>query len=441
MLLRNFNIMNSVIKEYKDDNRKGYILVILFMIFLTLPVSFNIGPARLTPYRILLILLTIPCLISIFSKPVGKLYFFDIALMLLAIWGGITLIYVHGLEAIEPAVILFLEMYGAYLLGRCYIRNAYDFHRVMFSLFCIVVALIPFALYENLTGNAIALKLFDPVFTVFREIEKQPRWGLDRAQGPFEHPILFGVFCSVSFAFTFYVVFYGRSFFYRCFQSFIVSFATVLSLSSGPITGLFGQAGLIGWGLVTKGVEGRWHILVLMIAGAWIAVDLYSNRSPPAVFISRLAFNQDTAYMRLLIWEYGSNAALAYPIFGNGFNDWDWARPDFMTSTIDMFFLALAIRHGIIFSGGLLILFITIGLKLMYKKIDDDFVSACRMACVVCFCGYFLTAWTVLFWNANFVLFFLMIGSSIWILGHENPKFKDESHTEMKTKKIKTILG
>ena len=112
------------------------------------------------------------------------------------------------------------------------------------------------------------------------------RMGLFRAQAVFEHPILWGVFCSLAIANAFYI----------CREKFVRSvvltgFATGMtftSLSSGPLLAAAIQLGIIGWGWITRNA---WWVLIGLVVLGYVVIDLLSNRSPVQVLITYLTFN------------------------------------------------------------------------------------------------------------------------------------------------------
>ena len=247
--------------------------------------------------------------------------------------------------AFEPSGILLLETFGTYLIARWLIRDETSFLALVRVLLLLLIILLPFAVAEALTARSFLLVFFDAVFTVFPHVPKEPRWGLDRVQGPFEHPILFGVFCSSVFSLSLYALGYGRTGAKRFFAPALTTLMTFFSLSSGPLSALTAQWVLIAWDHVARRIPNRWTVFCVLLAAAYIVVDLISNRAPIQVFISYLSFNPATAYNRLHIWNFGSAEVLRHPIFGIGLNDWE--RAWFMSPSVDMFWLVPAMQYGI----------------------------------------------------------------------------------------------
>src|SRR5690606_18571294 len=125
-----------------------------------------------------------------------------------------------------------------------------------------------------------------------------------RAFGPFEHPILYGTFCASLLGISWYALKGRMSNIGRMLRCGAIGAAVFFSLSSGPLTALTVQMGLIAWNRVMRSVRRRWMLLGGLFVAAWLVVDFLSNRTPVHVFITYFTFNVGTAYNRILIWEY-----------------------------------------------------------------------------------------------------------------------------------------
>ena len=84
------------------------------------------------------------------------------------------------------------------------------------------------------------------------------RMGFYRAQAVFEHPILWGVFCSLAIANVFYLN-HRTSFFRGVALAGFATGMTFTSLSSGPLLAATLQVGIVGWGWITRNA---WWALV-----------------------------------------------------------------------------------------------------------------------------------------------------------------------------------
>jgi hypothetical protein len=389
--------------------------VTLFFLALLVPWVIELGPMRMSLYRFVLVGMIGPCIWKWARGDAGPIRVTDLALIGYCFWCSMSIIVIHGpAYAVQPAGILWIETMGSYLLGRCFIRSADDFFRVVQFLFRIVVALLPFALFEALTGRNILLELFAAVGPTMRDNYMEPRWGMRRVQSVFEHPILFGVFCASIFALTHNVLGYGKSFVGRWARSVPVAFAALLSLSAGPITALFGQVMLLGWNWALRGFAGRWKLLMSAGALAYFPLELLSNRSVPVIFISIFAFDEASARVRVDIWGYGSASALKHPLFGLGFND--WVRAPWMSSSIDMFWIIDAVRHGIPAELLMATAFFAVFLSVAFHKVSDERIESYRLGYLITMMGFFLAGWTVYFWNATYVCFMFLLGAGAWIL-------------------------
>ncbi|WP_347263708.1 O-antigen ligase family protein [Nitrobacter sp.] len=389
---------------------KPSILIPIFVFTLASPVLFYIGTVRLSPYRLVLIATFIPCLIAWLSGSVGRIRLPDIFMLSTAAWGAIVLLSHHGIDGLQSAGIFIIETFGSFLFARRYIRDITAFQNMVKYLTLMVIFLLPFAIYENVSGSPILIQLFGSVFSVYDVVGSEARFGLRRAQGTFEHFILFGVVCSTAFALSFYVL---RSSLLSRLSPGFVAIAVVSSLSSGAILSVVVQAMLIGWDKVTAAVTRRWAILATIVLTAYFFVDVMSNRSPIDVFISYLTFNADTSYMRVHIWNYGTQSVMNNPILGVGMND--WKRPFWMGGSIDNFWLGTAVTYGI---PGLLLMignFLSVCFGLGRLKNLQFHAAQCRKGLIITICGVILAVCTVHVWDAPYVLVLFLLGSAMWM--------------------------
>lgn len=402
----------------------AHILVPLFIIALAIPVIINIGTLRFSVYRFVLLAALIPCLIGWISGKSGRIRFPDIAILLLWFWSTLTYAIIHGAaNALEPGGVMFLELVGSYMLGRVMIRSADEFLSMSRTLFWIVAIFLPLAAYEAVAGVNLILKAFGSIFTVMNEVNKEPRWGLQRVQGPFEHPILFGVFAGSALALSYLVLGHKGIWLMRFARAGIVGAAAFLSLSSGPATALIAQVMLLTWDGALKNWRSRWMVLTAASLSMIIAIEIAARRSTAAIFISLFAFDKDTAYSRLHIWQYGARSIWNHPWLGIGNNDWE--RPIYMASSIDMFWIVPPMRAGLPAGVFLAVAFFGMFLSVAYKKISDERVLWYKTAWLICMTGFFLAGWTVHYWNATYVLLMFLLGSGSWILEYRTPEEVD----------------
>jgi hypothetical protein len=389
----------------------------IFVFSLALPILIYIGPTRLSPYRLVLVATFIPCLIAWLSGRLGRTRLPDILMLLAAIWPAIVLVSLHGIDSgLQSAGIYVIETLGTFLFAKRYVRDVFAFQRMVRCLAAMVVILLPFAAYESISGSPILIELFGKVFSVYRIVDDESRLGLRRAQGPFEHQILFGVVCSSAFALSYYA--FGAARRLGRLVTGPVALAVFFSLSSGALLSVVVQAMLIGWDKVTASVARRWAILASIVISAYVFVNSISNRTPFEVFISYLTFDADTSYMRVLIWQYGTESVMHNPIFGTGLNDWE--RPEWMPGSIDNFWLVTAVRYGIpgflFMAGGFLSVCFGLG---RLRNLSFE-VELCRKGLIITLCGLAFAACTVHVWDAPYVLLVFLLGSGMWMFEHDN---------------------
>ena len=394
--------------------------VFMLLIALVVPWVIFIGPLRFSLYRIVLLVTILPCLGMWMLGKAGRIRIADIALLLFSFWCWLSLIVLHGAAvSIEPGGIRFIETVGPYMLARCYIRDADDFYNMIRLLFKIVLLLLPFAIFELVSGQNILHDLFAAAFPTFSYPPMPPRLGLTRVRSVFDHPILFGVFTGSIFALAHSVLGYQKSFLQRSLKTGLVGATSILSLSSGPIIAMVVLPGLLLSGdSLLRAIKISWKIAIGFFILAFLTVKLVADRSLPEIVASSfLTLDAWSYWFRRVIWEYGSASALNHPLFGVGLSEWE--RPAWMPSSIDNLFLYFAVKHGLPASFFLLLAFLSIFVGVGLKKGLDSRATSYRTGFLITMTGLFLVGWTVFFWDASYVLFVFLMGSGLWILDIE----------------------
>jgi hypothetical protein len=392
--------------------------VALFFVAMMLPtaVSVNLGGLRLSAYRVVLIVMFLPMLIKLLSGRAGRIHIFDMlvfahcgwALLALINWGGVA-------QGIESGGIYIVEFAGAYLLARVYIRGYEDFAATAKLYVGLVLGTLIFTIPEALSGvhilhDTISGALGGPMAPFI-----EPRMGLERTFGPFDHPILYGVFSAAAFSLAYFVIAEARLMNGRGMIKVVgVGLATFMSASGGPYVVLMMQGFVAVWQRVLGKIKGRWAALFTMFAMMYIAIDVFSTKTPFHVFVNNFTFSRQSAYNRILIFEFGSAEVRRHPIFGIGLGDWE--RPSWMSDSMDNFWLVTAVRYGL----PALFLLLALLLGLLWaagqrKDLPAEWKRA-RHAWAFTLFGITVAAATVHLWNALFVLFLFLIGAGAWLL-------------------------
>lgn len=403
--------------------------VALFFLAIMLPtaVSVNLGGLRLSVYRGLFLVMIVPMLVQLVSGQRGRVHVFDMLLLAHCAWALLALINWAGVaQGVESGGIYVVECAGAYLLGRLYIRSYQDFAAMARAYVGLVLATLLFTVPEALTGihilhDGISGAVGGPMAPFI-----EPRMGLERTFGPFDHPILYGVFCASSFSLAYFVLAERRLMNFKGMSKVAgVVLATFMSASGGPYVVLMMQGFVSAWQRILGKLQGRWAALFTLFGIIYVSIDLFSTKTPFHVFVNYFTFSKESAYNRILIFEFGTAEVARHPLFGIGLGEWE--RPVWMSDSMDNFWLATAVRYGV----PALVLLIGLILGLVWavgqrKHIPEEWRRA-RHAWAFTLFGIAVAAATVHLWNALFVLFFFLIGAGAWLLDAK-PRQTREPH-------------
>ena len=381
----------------------------LFALTLFIPYGFSLGDLVLSVQRVLLLICMPLCILSIVRQGRRHWVTADSLLVANAIWIFISFCVNHGLQrAVVSGGIYSVEMLCPYLLARLCIVDARRFAIFAKLTTWMAITLLLATVPECSTG-----------FNFFRAITGEPqpvsiaRMGLYRTFGPFAHPILCGVFCSTAFAFSWYVV-KPRGLWLRYLRGGLIFLATATSLASGALLCLAVQVMIIAWDATTRKLPRRWVLLVALLASGYLAVALISNRSATSAILSYVTLDAGTAYTRMTIWDYGSAEVLRHPVFGIGLNEWQ--RPNWLSSSIDNYWLATAVRYG--FPGVVTIALAMCWLVFSLMRVRDPEKRICssRMAWISVALGIAMAGGTVHIWGTAATYFSFFLGMAGWML-------------------------
>ena len=389
------------------ENPTPFLLLILFMVAMILPVSFDVG-IRLSPIRVFLLAAFAPIMIYAVSGRIGRWRAADYTVVVFGLWMVATMFVNEGAEKLPYGTVLALELVGGYFLGRLMVRSAADWKRVVKLHLWMMAIMAPFAAVELFTGIqlwAIALDQIGDV--VWRGTSSRPRMGMERVLAGFEHPILFGLFCSMTASSIFYI---WRDRIWPALAGLgFVTAMTFGSLSSGPLLSLMIQASLAGWNEVTKG---RWKLLAWSFGAVWVLLSLLSNRGPLILFIEKMTFSPHNAWMRVNQWTFAWAEVERNPIFGIGLGE--WAHPYWMSDSIDAFWLATALRYGLLGLVMLLVAYFFMARAVFSAKPLAPLDARYRIGWGIGLIGAMFTLTTVHIWDAISVFVMFYLGAGGW---------------------------
>jgi len=392
--------------------------VTAYLFCIMIPLNFSVGPLAMSTLRLFLLVMIIPMMIQVLAGRHGRILLPDILFPLHIAWSGVALLANNPDRVVQQVGSVGIEFIGGYVITRVYIRSPEAFVALCRTLVFLVLCLLPLSLIEALTGRMPVLDWLDklPFFDSIGRATSDKRLGMSRVQSIFNHPIHFGLFCSVVLSLGFVGLrgFVGPV--RRWTSTVLVGLNGFLALSSGAILSMLLQMGLIFWDLALGRLRSRWWVLIGLLALAYVVVDLLSNRTPIEVFMSYATFSPGTAYWRGLIFTYGMENVRANPVFGLGLND--WIRPEWMhTSSVDNFWLLMAMRYGI---PGFLLLaigYMAVIVQMIRRDFTGDVVLfQLRKAWLFSLIGLSFTLCTVHVWNNAYSVVFFLFGSGMWLL-------------------------
>lgn len=394
---------------------KGAGIIVLFLICVVQPFNFTVGDVLLSPLRIFILFAAVPLALAILRGAAGKLIWPDYFLLAYVLWIPIPVVLNHGAAAPLPLTAMtILETLVPYMLARLFIRDAESFRLFGRWVLRLVAVLLPFAAIESIADRNLITLVYDaiPGIDVFRQVEHPPRLGLHRAQGSFEHPILFGVFAVLPLALAWRALF--SSAFKRVFWTGISLAAVFFSLSAGALFAAVFQLGLLGYDIIFRSIRTRWRLFATMAVVAYIFGVIFIEANPIVYAISNFTFNSATAFNRVRIWQLGTDVVASSPVFGIAFSD--WPRPQWMPPSVDNYWLLIAMRYGMV--GFVLFTAAVVASIVRATRLDlsnHPDAALCRSALLISFGGTAIALATVHVWSGTYATLMFLLGAFAWL--------------------------
>lgn len=393
---------------------RNKVAILLFVATLFLPSIFFVGPMALSPTLLLLTLGFIPLLALWMVGRAGGRCATDVLVLGFAAWAFSTRLALLPVgEALEPAGVVILQTAGAYLAGRVLVRNAAALRLVFGAAILAVSLLLPFLLWESLTGAKPLLDVAALLGKTLVPTHMDPRWGFQRAQGVFEHPILLGMFVAtlISPAIFMFSERIGRLSRWLAPPAMVLSAMT--SLSTGALLSMNIQFALTLWNAVLRSIRQRWTILICLVIALYIIADLLSNRTPFHLFVDYATFSAQSSYNRILIWQFGSAAVMDAPFVGHATEDWE--RPSYMHASMDNFWLVIAYRYGLPGFFLLAVAFVLTIWRISRRTLHEEQSRNMRLGVIFSLVATMIAAASVHLWNNSYIWLMFMLGSVAWM--------------------------
>ena len=388
-------------------------LLLLVVAVLLVPGTFQIAGSVLSPYRVLLLGM-FPFLVRRWVTDTGgRPATTDILMLASCLWLGLSLVANHGLGTIPRATIVFVEMFGGYLVGRTLIRNRIDHKNYFRYLTLAFLVLLPFVVLEALTLVNIPRTIAELVLTLPpRTTWLGYRLGSHRAQGTLEHPILFGLVASMGVANVAYI---WRDRLRAAVPRTLLFIGTVfLTVSSGPLLSVFIQLSLMTWDRALAFLRFRWLLLAYLVLLGLLAIRIGEEFQIRQFIVDHLSLSQASAEGRFVVFDYGMREVREHPFFGIGLSDWTrpWWRAN--EPTFDNFWLGYAMRYGLPTFGFLALAwglnFARIAMQRTLSPEEMDY----RRGYLITLTGLTIVLGTVNMWSATAVFVMIYIGAGGW---------------------------
>ncbi|WP_155800126.1 O-antigen ligase family protein [Porphyrobacter sp. AAP82] len=399
-----------------SDNVPIYLAVALgYMLLLPPQLNLMIGTTALPPYRFMLI----PAALYMISRGLRgqiRLGWIDALIVAATAWLWLALFMTtEAAEAFTAAFAQTTDIALAYFFGRFTIRSLRDL-RAFLIMMAPGLAIIGLALIaESLTHKRLIQDFAGLVTGRSAGYRIDVRLGVFRAPGPFPHPILAGVFLA-SFL-PLYVLCGVRG--WPKVAGIVAAVFSFFTLSSAALLGLVVGGALLAYNWLSAHFAILTWRLLFVVTGIVVFVAETATGSGTYGIILRFAsMNSVSSYHRVLIWQYGTQNVLKNPWFGLGYGDWE--RPVWMySSSMDHFWLLMAVRFGIIPSVLMAIATIWAVLMLMRAATaSPNYIDRRAYKGLAISLGVFgLSIISVALWLSAHIWFFMLIGLSVSVSG------------------------
>jgi hypothetical protein len=315
--------------------------LILFSLFLPEATSFFVGGLRLTVTRLLLILLTPVVFSRLQTKCASGCYRFvwsDFFVSASALWMFLGPSVTYGvLDTVVHSGPVVLEYLVAYLSTRVLLTENRQAEAFVSLLCAIMIFVVLDACLDVATGRYFTRELLEQLtgYQKVWSVDDEVRFGLLRAAGPMEHPILFGFVSSIGLLLAVAISMRRRT-----LKVAACALGVVISLSSAPEQSAVMGLAFLAYSRVFRKLPRKWLILSVVPTITMIVLFI-ATPTPFGHLFDLLTIDSQTAYYRLYIWNEVGPAILDNPWFAVPDGAYDYR------GSIDSVWLVLSLSYGI----------------------------------------------------------------------------------------------
>lgn len=333
-------LVNKPLVDESGSTLSLALKLILFTVFLPQELSFFVAGLRLTSTRLIFIVLTPMVFARLGKKMATGHYRFvasDLFIPMAALWMfiGPTAIYGFNDTVVHSGPIV-LEYVTAYMSTRVLLSGKSEALRFI-DLLCLITSFVVIdGILDTMTGRFFTRELLGQYlgYGNFLKNEDMYRFGLVRATGPIEHPILFGFTSAIGLLLAIAIKIRWRTF---CIAA--CALGLVIAFSSAPQQCAIMGFGLLIYSQVFPSLPHKW--LLLSIVPVVTAVSLFlSTNTPFGHLFELITIDPSTAYYRLYIWQSVGPAILQNPFFAVSDSAYDYQ------GSIDSVWLVLSLAYG-----------------------------------------------------------------------------------------------
>lgn len=393
-----------------DDAASLPISLRLILLSFCLPegMSFFVAGLRLTVARAIFLFLAPVLFMKLGQRVAAGRYLFVhsdlfVPLACLCMFIGPTITDSFG-DALAHSGPVVLEFLIAYMATRLLLTRDGQ-ARAFAGFLCLVICFVVFdAFLDTLTGRYFTRDLVSQItgFEKIWRVNDEIRFGLLRAAGPLEHPIILGFTSAIGL-----LIASAVNIALRPFCIVVCALGVVIAFSSAPE-----QSAIIGFGLLTYGtattrMAGRW-IMIVGLAAICIAAVFLTVNAPFGHIIDVMTLDPSTGYYRLYIWNTVGPLILENPYFGVA----QGLIEQVYEGSIDSLWLVLSLLYGIpcaVFTGLAMIGACSRPTSGPRAVLTIDEMRLGRILGIVIFLVMF-AAFTVHFWGSIWVLVALLVG-------------------------------